>query len=322
MRQGISSLLCLAMALGMLVPVGALASEEEALPSTDQLEEGWNGNQEPDTAEGEETPTETEEPPAETEEPPVETEEPPAETEEPPAETEEPPVETEESPAETEEPPAETEEPPVETEEPPAETEEPPAENQDPGELPDGELLEEDPFAALLSLRAATDEYEIYPTPHSIRYVEGDSNAIVLPATLNVVYEDGIDQYTKDRAEAAFDQVGVTLSEDGGDGTLKLRVGVKNSGGLVDTYFASHPAEVTGLYDKYDAYQLIINADGVAVLGKDTDAAFYGLTTVKEILVQVEPSDPTVRMLTVEDYADVEFRGFIEGYYGLSLIHI
>ena len=62
MRQGISSLLCLAMALGMLVPVGALASEEEALPSTDQLEEGWNGNQEPDTAEGEETPTETEEP--------------------------------------------------------------------------------------------------------------------------------------------------------------------------------------------------------------------------------------------------------------------
>lgn len=320
-KRGISSLLCVAMVLGMLVPVGALA-EEETLPVPDQLETGWNGTETPDTPDTPETPAETEE--AQPEETPTEPgealpEETPAQSEEPdPAETPAQPEEPDpaETPAATEEPeptesPAQTEEP--QPEESPAQTEEPqPEESLE----PDEELLEEDPFAALLSLRAATDEYEIYPTPHSIRYVEGDSNAIVLPATLNVVYEDGIDQYTKDRAEAAFDQVGVTLSEDGGDGTLKLRVGVKNSGGLVDTYFASHPAEVTGLYDKYDAYQLIINADGVAVLGKDTDAAFYGLTTVKEILVQVEPSDPTVRMLTVEDYADVEFRGFIEGYYG------
>lgn len=159
--------------------------------------------------------------------------------------------------------------------------------------------------------QAADGEYEIYPTPHSVTY---GSSTVTLPDTLQVVYESGIDQYTKDRADEAFAQAGVTLSEAAvAGGTMTLRVGVKGSGGAVDTYFADHAPVTTGLYDKYDAYQLIIDADGVAVLGKDTDAAFYGLTTVKHILIQ---SGKTVRALTVEDYADVQFRGFIEGYYG------
>lgn len=141
---------------------------------------------------------------------------------------------------------------------------------------------------------AETGEYEIYPTPQSVTYGSG---TVTLPATMQVTYGAGIDQYTKDRAVEAFKEAGVTLS-------TSATTAVKLSVTIGDT----------GNNGKYDAYKLTINASGMTVIGKDTDAAFYGLTTVKRILQQVE--NRQVKYLTVEDYADVPFRGFIEGYYG------
>src|SRR5699024_6576466 len=54
---------------------------------------------------------------------------------------------------------------------------------------------------------------------------------------------------------------------------------------------------------------------GIAILGKDTDAAYYGLETLKMIFNQV--SDQTFRSVRFEDYADTKYRGFIEGFYGI-----
>ena len=50
------------------------------------------------------------------------------------------------------------------------------------------------------------------------------------------------------------------------------------------------------------------------MLGRDTDAAFYGLTTLYQILQQV--NGLTIQGFTLQDHADVVSRGFIEGYYG------
>src|SRR5690625_6409724 len=52
----------------------------------------------------------------------------------------------------------------------------------------------------------------------------------------------------------------------------------------------------------------------IPVLGKDVDSAFYGVTTIKHIFKQME--DRSIEELTINDYADVKGRGFIEGYYG------
>lgn len=146
----------------------------------------------------------------------------------------------------------------------------------------------------LIEAYADEGEYEIYPTPQSVTYNAG---TVTLPATMQVTYGEGIDVYTKDRAVEAFGEAGVTLSESAST-AVKLQVSIGAT---------SNPA-------KYDAYDLTIDASGVTVVGKDTDAAFYGLTTVKRILQQVE--NRQVKRLTLEDYADVPFRGFIEGYYG------
>lgn len=171
---------------------------------------------------------------------------------------------------------------------------------QDMGEWQDAAdlLAAENPFDT-------TGKYEIYPTPHSVTYADS-AVSVTLPVTMRVVYGEGIDQYTKARAVEAFEQAGVTLDETATTG-VKLQVSIKADDDGVT-------AETTDLFAKTSAYKLTIDANGVTVVGVDTDAAFYGLTTVKRILQQV--TDKQVKHLTVEDYADVPFRGFIEGYYG------
>lgn len=151
-------------------------------------------------------------------------------------------------------------------------------------------LPAEDP---IVSPFEATGEYEIYPTPHSVTY---GTSTVTLPATMQVTYDNGIDVYTKARAVEAFKEAGVTLSESAST-TIKLQV-------RIDATFST----------KTSAHTVTVDASGVTVVGVDTDAAFYGLTTMKRILQQVQ--NRQVKHLTVEDYADVPFRGFIEGYYG------
>ena len=43
---------------------------------------------------------------------------------------------------------------------------------------------------------AAESDYEIYPKPHLMEYQSGD---YVIHQNINIVYEDGIDEYTKAR---------------------------------------------------------------------------------------------------------------------------
>ncbi len=181
-----------------------------------------------------------------------------------------------------------------------------PAPDEDGGSVLDLNDFFEDAEASLLANENpfdVTGEYEIYPTPHSVTYAD---STVTLPATMQVTYTGSIDSYTKDRAVEAFQQAGVTLSESAST-AVKLQVSIKADGDGVTTATAN-------LFDKTSAYKLTIDANGVTVVGVDTDAAFYGLTTVKRILQQV--TGKQVKHLTVEDYADVPFRGFIEGYYG------
>lgn len=157
---------------------------------------------------------------------------------------------------------------------------------------------------------APSDEYEIYPTPHEITYGEG---TITLPETLPAVFGPVIDSYTKTRAEKALAEAGITLTDAAASG-VALRVGVYGTNDAAEQYFRDKGLADSTIFEKTDAYQLVVNDDGISVLGKDTDAAFYGLTTLKRIFQQVKNRE--VRKLDVKDYSDVALRGFIEGYYG------
>ena len=162
---------------------------------------------------------------------------------------------------------------------------------------------------------AATAEYEIYPNPQVIQYTEGD---YVIKNEVNVVYESGIDQTTKDRLAEALalkDGVTVTTSESIEEGKTNILVGIDGSGEAADTYANEHVnMQSADLYEKLDAYVLDSNNDVITVVGADTDASYYGLTTLYHILKQMDSN--TIRNFHIEDWADVASRGFIEGYYG------
>lgn len=162
---------------------------------------------------------------------------------------------------------------------------------------------------------AAAAEYEIYPNPQVVQYTEGD---YVIKNEVNVVYESGIDQATKDQLAEALalkDGVTVTTSESIEEGKTNILVGIDGSGEVADTYANEHVnMQSADLYEKLDAYVLDSNNDVITVVGADTDASYYGLTTLYHILKQMDSN--TIRNFHIEDWADVASRGFIEGYYG------
>ncbi len=149
--------------------------------------------------------------------------------------------------------------------------------------------------------------YTLYPTPHSVEYGEGSFEL----ADFNVLYDEGIDEYTKARLEETADllDLSVTEAED-----ANVYVGIYGSGDAAESYILENYDVDVSLFEKIDANFVAVNNGEIVVLGKDTDSAFYGLTTLYQIFGQL--GGKTIRNLTINDYADVASRGFIEGYYG------
>ncbi len=166
-----------------------------------------------------------------------------------------------------------------------------------------------------IQAEAAEQEYELYPTPHSIEYTDGN---YILDDSINVVYEEGVDDATKARFRevAALKELNVTESDEVVKGKTNILIGTKdNEDTYVDTYVKKNIEQKdTDLFEKTDSYILDSDDGVIAVLGKDNDASFYGVTTLYHVVKQLDSF--TIRNFHVEDYADVVSRGFIEGYYG------
>lgn len=157
-------------------------------------------------------------------------------------------------------------------------------------------------------------EYEIYPNPQKISYYDG---SFVIGNEVNVVFENTIDEVTKNKLDEVLKskEVSVSISDKIVEDKLNVLVGTNNSGGYVDTYVKENiNIKTENLFDNIDAYSLNLQNDVITILGKDTDAAFYGVTTLKNIFNQ---TDKNILNVAIEDYANTELRGFIEGYYGI-----
>lgn len=157
-------------------------------------------------------------------------------------------------------------------------------------------------------------EYEIYPTPHEMTYQDGE---FIVRSDVNVVYDSGIDQATKNRMEEvlAIKDKKVSVSEARQDGKTNILVGIYGSDEYVDKYVSDKYTIDTSIFEKFGGHYVISSNNEIVVLGADTDAAFYGITSLKHIFNQMEGS--TIRHFTIKDYADTSIRGFIEGYYGI-----
>lgn len=165
-------------------------------------------------------------------------------------------------------------------------------------------------------------KYEIYPVPHSITYEgsEGSPVEFNLTSTVNVVWENGIDEATQNFLKDILSKnnISYTESEALSSDKTNILLGVHGSGGVVDQYM-NDIGYASDLFDKIDAYALSAStakeAKGtIAILGKDTDSAYYGLATLQMMFSSFAGS----RFLSakIEDYSSTKLRGFVEGFYG------
>ncbi len=161
--------------------------------------------------------------------------------------------------------------------------------------------------------------YTIYPIPQKQTPTVGKAR---ISPKVNIVAEAGIDAPTLERARQVLTDHGLTplTGKRVAKGMTNLVLGINGSQGIADQQVGKQGLvrEVFGL-QKYDRHIVSLTADKrgcgqVLVVGENTDAVFYGLASVEQMLDRGTESLPCV---VVEDYADTRIRGVIEGYYGV-----
>ena len=172
-------------------------------------------------------------------------------------------------------------------------------------------------FSCVQTVGAAEEkeakQYDIYPIVREISY---DGTEFTLDSQVNVVYENDIDAATKNYLSEVLTDNGFTVNVVSApvSGESNILLGVNGSNGTADTYENTLTVKTADLYSQYDAYILEAKEDQITIVGKDTDAVYRGVATLKMMLSSFE--DDVLLGAQIEDYAGIEFRGFIEGFYG------
>ncbi len=162
--------------------------------------------------------------------------------------------------------------------------------------------------------------YTIYPIPQKV--TEG-TGSVELTSQINFICESGIDEFTRNRAEEVFEKAGYTLVEaiSPSQTLTNLYVGVNGSNGSVAQYAGNNSLPLTVFNsgdNKFDAHLLQVNGNSthgdIVVLGDANGSAYYAFATLEQMLEQTQGN--SLRQVTFEDYAYMQHRGIVEGFYG------
>ena len=156
------------------------------------------------------------------------------------------------------------------------------------------------------------EAYQIYPVPQSVVYTE--EAPFTLGDSVNIVAGDGIDEPTLNYLNEVLGEYGKTgAPSENAEGTGNIVIGIRDSGDQADKWFSGKnlPAE---MFDHPDAYALYAEGENIYILGKDADAAYYGVATLKMMFSSF--AGEKFLPVQIQDYASIDVRGYIEGFYG------
>ncbi len=161
--------------------------------------------------------------------------------------------------------------------------------------------------------------YTIYPIPQSIQ--EG-TDFVSFTSEVDVVCEDGIDTYTCNRLSSILSEHGLSANftdSPAVSGRSLIYLGIGGSNGKADWLATQRGIDRTALSmkGKFDRHILQLGLQNgqaeLIILGEHTDAVFFGLASLEQML---DEGISSMKSVTIADYADQQSRGLVEGYYG------
>lgn len=155
-------------------------------------------------------------------------------------------------------------------------------------------------FALSLSATLwAAEPYTIYPTPQVLHMNEGVTK---LTKKINLFCDGQIDQTTGQRVIQVLTDAG-----------YKPVFSKKLSKSLTNVILAVDPSkfETDG---KFDHHIITVGNNEIKIVGQHTNAVFFGLASLEQMLEQSE--DGILANVVINDFADQQSRGIVEGYYG------
>lgn len=176
-------------------------------------------------------------------------------------------------------------------------------------------------FSAMMAFfvsASAQKSYTIHPVPQEQIAGEGSVN---FTSEVNVVAEKGIDEVTRNRLVQVLKDHNLTavFNKSTKKNMSNILLGVNNSRKTADKAIKKLGLnrEVFNL-PKYDKHILSLTNQQeqaqLVIVGENTDAVFFGLASLEQMLDRGTNNLPCV---TLYDYADIKSRGVIEGYYGV-----
>ena len=167
-------------------------------------------------------------------------------------------------------------------------------------------------------LAIADNVYTIYPIPQQQVAVQDTAQ---VTSKVNVILEKGIDTATKARIADVLTQhqLEFAFSDKAVEGETNIYLGINGSGEMADQMFSTLNLErgVFTLENKYDRHCVSLSSKNglanIVIIGENTDATFFGIASLEQIL---DNDKETLPCVTIYDYADQKSRGIVEGYYG------
>lgn len=158
---------------------------------------------------------------------------------------------------------------------------------------------------------------DIYPVPQNVEY--SSEEGMSFEGQVNVVMHGEQEHATETKLDEILKANGIdyVITDQKDDSKANIIISSANDHcdecAVEDEVFANKEAYI--LTSSNDT-----NSKGeVTIVGADEDGAYYGVLSLAQMLEQ--GVDGKFAELVVKDYPEIEFRGFIEGFYGYPWSH-
>ncbi|MDR0271521.1 beta-N-acetylglucosaminidase domain-containing protein [Paenibacillus sp.] len=159
--------------------------------------------------------------------------------------------------------------------------------------------------------------YQLYPVPQTVFLTGGEIN---LRETVQIVVQSKLKSATLPKLQQALQDNGYSyhVSEQFTIGQSHI-VLVSNEN--VD-FTANIGSDQDQLVTQREGYTLMVSGDEAAqitISGSDADGIHYGVITLSQMLKQLP--DRKLKRCRIEDYPEILYRGYVEGFYGYPWSH-